>query len=63
MVGVQERAGDYLVRQFAVVPTEAGHVGVALAAEAHDGGFETGVDVLNKLADWLVDDLAELTED
>jgi hypothetical protein len=56
-------AGDYLVRQFAIVPTESGHVGVAVAAEAHDGVFETGVEVLNKLTDWLVSHLAELTED
>jgi hypothetical protein len=56
-------AGDYLVRQFATVPTEAGHVGVAVAAQAHDGLFETGVDVVNKLADWLVDHLAELAHD
>ena len=55
--------GDYLVRQLAIVPIEAGNVGVALAAQAHDGVFETGVDVLNRLTDWLVDHLAELTED
>jgi len=55
--------GDYLVRQFAIVPIEAGNVGVALAAQAHDGVFETGVDVLNRLTDWFVDHLAELTED
>ena len=55
--------GDYLVRQMAIVPIQAGHVGVALAAEAHDGVFETGVTVLNDLTDWLVDHLAELTED
>jgi hypothetical protein len=55
--------GDYLVRQFAIVPTESGHLGVALAAEAPDGEFETGVDVVNKLADWLVSHLCELTED
>jgi hypothetical protein len=55
--------GDYLVRQFAIVPIEAGNVGVALAAQAHDGVFETGVDVLNSLTDWLVDHLAELIED
>jgi hypothetical protein len=55
--------GDYLVRQFAIVPIETGHVGVALAAQAHDGVFETGVDVLNRLTDWLVNHLAELTED
>jgi hypothetical protein len=56
-------AGDYLVRQFAIVPTESGHVGVALAAEAHDGVFETGVTVINDLAGWLVDHLGELTQD
>jgi hypothetical protein len=55
--------GDYLVRQFAIVPTESGHVGVALAAEAHDGVFATGVTVLNDLAEWLVDHLGELTQD
>ena len=55
--------GDYLARQFAIVPIESGHFGVALAAEAHDGMFETAVDVLNKLTDWLVSHLAELTED
>jgi hypothetical protein len=55
--------GEYLVRQFAIVPADSGHVGVALAAEAHDGVFGTGVDVVNKLADWLLDHLAELTQD
>jgi hypothetical protein len=47
---------DYLVRQFAIVPTDAVHFGVALAAEADDGVFETGIGVLNDLADWLVDE-------
>jgi hypothetical protein len=55
--------GDYLVRQFAIVPTNSGHAGVALAAQAHDGVFETGVDVVNKLTDWLVNHLVELTQD
>jgi hypothetical protein len=55
--------GSYLVRQFAIVPADAGDVGVALAAQAHDGVFETGIDVLNRLTDWLVDHLGELTED
>jgi hypothetical protein len=45
----------YLVRQFAIVPTEAGHIGVAMAADAQDGVFETGIDVLNDLTDWFVD--------
>ena len=56
-------AGDYLVRQLAIVPIKSGHVGVAVAAQAHDGVFETGVDVLEKLADWLNDHLAELAHD
>jgi hypothetical protein len=47
---------DYLVRQFGVVPTASGTVGVAIAAEVHDGGYEAGVDVINRLADWVVDE-------
>jgi hypothetical protein len=46
-------SGDYLVRQFAIV---AGTVGVALAAEVSDGGYQAGVDVINSLADWVVDE-------
>lgn len=44
--------GNYLVRQFGIMSTASGHVGVALAAEAHT--FETGVDVLNTMTEWLV---------
>ena len=47
---------DYLVRQFGIVPTESGTVGVAIAAEVHDGEYEAGVDVVNTLADWVVDE-------
>jgi hypothetical protein len=47
------RTGEYLVRQFAIV---SGTVGVALAAEVHEGGYEAGVDVINSLADWVVDE-------
>jgi hypothetical protein len=53
--------GDYLVRQFGIVPTESGHVGVALAAEAPDGSFDTGVDALNTVTGWLVTHLSQLT--
>jgi Beta-lactamase enzyme family len=42
--------GSYLVRQFGIVSDT---VGVALAAEVHDGGYEAGVDVVDRLADWL----------
>jgi hypothetical protein len=52
--------GDYLVRQFGIVPTQSGQWGVALAAEAHDGVFETGVDVVNTLTDWLMSRLPSL---
>lgn len=55
-------SSGYLVRQFGIVPTESGHVGVALAADAHDGVFETGVDVLNTMTDWLVSHLPALAE-
>lgn len=52
--------GEYLVRQFGIVPTPSGQWGVALAAEVHDGVFETGVDVLNTLAEWLISRLPVL---
>jgi hypothetical protein len=52
--------GDYLVRQFGIVPTPSGQWGVALAAEAHDGVFETGIEVVNMLADWVVSRLPGL---
>jgi hypothetical protein len=49
--------GEYLVRQFAIVSET---IGVALAAEVHDGGYEAGVEAIDSLADWIVDEaLAE----
>jgi hypothetical protein len=44
--------GNYLVRQFGIMSAASGHVGVALAAEAHT--FEAGVDALNTMTGWLV---------
>ena len=44
-------------------PDRSGTVGVALAAETHDGEYEAGVDVVNTLADWVVDHLSELTQE
>jgi hypothetical protein len=55
--------GDYLVRQFAILPTKFRSVGVALAADAGDGALETGIDLINRLADWLLEHLPELTVD
>jgi len=56
-------ADDYLVRQFAVIPAGSATIGVALAAEVGDGGYEAGVEVVNSLTDWLVERLPELTND
>lgn len=50
---------DYLVRQFAIVPTTSGVVGVALAADMPDGGYEAGVEAVDALADRVVDQLTQ----
>jgi hypothetical protein len=42
------------------VPTQSGQWGVALAAEAHDGVFETGIEVVNTLSDWVLSRLPGL---
>jgi hypothetical protein len=47
------RTDEYLVRQFAIV---SGTVGVALAAEVREGGYEAGVDAINSVADWVVEE-------
>ncbi|WP_242657067.1 hypothetical protein [Mycobacterium talmoniae] len=48
----------YLVRQFGIVPTATGQVGVALAADA--ATFEAGADALNRMAHWVSAHKAEL---
>ncbi|MGA7051658.1 MAG: hypothetical protein WBZ37_10340 [Mycobacterium sp.] len=53
---------DYMIRQFGIVPTESGNWGVALAAEAHNGAFNTAKAAVNRLADWLVSHLADLAQ-
>ncbi|OBF22145.1 hypothetical protein [Mycobacterium kubicae] len=52
--------GEYLIRQFGMVHTQAGHWGVALAAEADDGAYETGVEVADALTDWILSRLPGL---
>ncbi|MEZ0363040.1 hypothetical protein ACAG26_04975 [Mycobacterium sp. pUA109] len=52
------QASGYLVRQFGVVPTETGQVGVALAADA--ASYEAGTDALNRMARWVTAHKAEL---
>lgn len=46
-------AGNYLVRQFGIISTPAGDLGVALAAEPNDGSFDTGVSALDQMTAWL----------
>jgi hypothetical protein len=50
---------DYLVRQFAIVPTTSGVVGVALAADVPGGGYEAGIEVVDALADWVAERLTQ----
>lgn len=49
--------GNYLVRQIALVETDSGTVGIAIAALPSDGGFQTGATQLDALSKWVVDHL------
>ncbi|OBG32039.1 hypothetical protein A5672_26335 [Mycobacterium alsense] len=53
-------ADGYLVRQFGSVPTDSGHLGVAVAAEA--ATFDTGVAALNAVAEWLFERMPQLAQ-
>lgn len=43
-------SGKYLVREFGVLPTGEGHIGVAIAARPGDGTYATGQAMLGELA-------------
>lgn len=58
--GPDDDSGIYLARQFGVVPTGAGHVGVALAAQADSGTFEDATALLDQLGALLARHLDEL---
>lgn len=45
--------GRYLVRQIAVLTTGSGTVGVAVAAAPTDGTFQSGVDGVDALTEWV----------
>ena len=53
--------GAYLVRQVATITKDGGHVGVALSALPQDGGFDTGVAQVGKLAEWVGEHLDAFT--
>ena len=45
-----DESGRYLVREFGVLPTDDGHVGVAVAVRPGDGTYATGQAMLGELA-------------
>jgi hypothetical protein len=55
-----DEKGTYLVRQLAVIPTPTGHAAVSVAAVPAAGSFADGITVLNQLAAWVTDHLAQL---
>ncbi|MBI9001405.1 hypothetical protein M0E87_10440 [Corynebacterium sp. CCM 9185] len=45
-----DEAGDYMVRQFGVLQTPGGEVGIALAVQPEDGAYDTGRKMLDRMA-------------
>ncbi|WP_228002992.1 hypothetical protein [Nocardia australiensis] len=56
-----DTSGDYLVRQFGVIPVPNGQLAVAFAAQPDSGTFSDGMAVLDKLATLLSEHLNELS--
>lgn len=57
--GPDENTGEYLVRQFGLLPVEGGEVGVAILVKPEDGTYETGQLALTRLAEALPKALGE----
>jgi hypothetical protein len=53
-------SGNYLVRQFGLVGTDAGQVAIALAAQANSGSYDEGIQMLNKMSALIAEHLGEL---
>lgn len=51
--GPDPETGEYLVRQFGLIPVGRGEVGVAISVEPADGTYETGQLVLTRLSEAL----------
>lgn len=58
--GPDDETGNYTVRQFGLIPTLAGPIAVALAAEPTSGSFEDATDMMDKMALLLGDHLPDL---
>lgn len=52
--------GAYLVRQFGVLPVDAGEVAVAIAVQPASGAFDDGTADLTQIAEWLSEHAAKL---
>jgi len=52
--------GNYLVRQFGVIPVNGGSAVVAVAVEPRSGSFDDGTQELTRVADWLQEHTALL---
>lgn len=57
--GPDEETGEYLVRQFGLIPVGSGEAGVAIAVEPADGTYETGQLALTRLAEALAPVLSD----
>ncbi|GAB4584272.1 hypothetical protein Ntsu_21040 [Nocardia sp. IFM 10818] len=55
-----DTGGNYLVRQFGLIPVEGGQVAVAIAAAPSSGSFDEGTVMLNKVAALVGEHLEEL---
>ncbi|WP_327144676.1 hypothetical protein [Nocardia sp. NBC_01327] len=58
--GPDDDTGKYTVRQFGLVPTLAGPIAVAMAAEPTSGSFDDATDMMDKLALLVGDHLPDL---
>ncbi|WP_233434290.1 hypothetical protein [Nocardia yamanashiensis] len=58
--GPDDYTGKYTVRQFGLVPTLAGPIAVAMAAEPESGSFDDATDMMDKMAVLLGDHLSDL---
>ncbi|MFI6867292.1 hypothetical protein [Nocardia sp. NPDC050406] len=56
-----DTSGNYLVRQFGLLPVEGGEIAIALAAQPNSGSFDDGTVILNKLAALVEKHLSELS--
>ncbi|MCU1641111.1 MAG: hypothetical protein JWN03_1386 [Nocardia sp.] len=53
-------SGNYLVRQFGLIPVQGGQVAIAIAAQATSGSFDEGTTMLTKISALIGKHLGEL---